>query len=118
MPVTLPGIVHRFEAGHTMRLVVSSTDQAFALPAEPAVYSVGLAAGSRGRPADLAVPAGRAAATQADAGTSRWWVLLGVLAGLAAARLGASRCCGAGAAAAGSRPSSPTARTCRCASRA
>ena len=27
--VTLPGIVHRFEAGHTMRLVVSSTDQAY-----------------------------------------------------------------------------------------
>ena len=44
--MTLPGIVHRFEAGHTMRLVVSSTDQAFALPAESAVYSVALAGGS------------------------------------------------------------------------
>src|SRR3712207_9029761 len=43
--VTLPGIVHRFEAGHTMRVVVSSTDQAFALPAEAAVYSVALAEG-------------------------------------------------------------------------
>jgi ABC-2 type transport system ATP-binding protein len=75
VPVTLPGIVHRFEAGHTMRLVVSTTDQGFALPAEPAVYSVGLAPGSVG----LAVPevGGR---TQADAGTSRWWLLLGVVA--------------------------------------
>ncbi|TFV90612.1 alpha/beta fold hydrolase [Blastococcus sp. CT_GayMR16] len=75
--ITLPGIVHRFEAGHTMRLVVSSTDQGFALPAEPGVYSVALAGDSVG----LAVPevGGR---TEADAGTSRWWVLLGVLAGL------------------------------------
>jgi len=74
--VTLPGIVHRFEAGHTMRLVVSTTDQAFALPAESAVYSVALAG-----PADVAVPQveGR---TQADTGSSRWWVLLGVLVGL------------------------------------
>jgi ABC-2 type transport system ATP-binding protein len=77
VPVTLPGIVHRFEAGHTMRLVVSSTDQAFALPASSAVYSVALA----GTDTALAVPEveGR---TQADTGSSRWWVLLGVLAGL------------------------------------
>ena len=76
--VTLPGIVHRFEAGHRMRLVVSSTDQAFALPAEAAVYSVLLADGA----AELAVPevTGR---TLGDAGVSRWWLLLGVLAGLA-----------------------------------
>jgi ABC-2 type transport system ATP-binding protein len=74
--VTLPGIVHRFEAGHTMRLVVSSTDQAYALPAESAVYSVALAGGS-----DVAVPQveGR---TQADTGSSRWWVLLAVVVGL------------------------------------
>jgi ABC-2 type transport system ATP-binding protein len=80
--VTLPGIVHRFEAGHTMRLVVSSTDQAFALPAESAVYSVALAGGGVGAgTADLAVPQvdGR---TQTDTGSSRWWVLLAVVAGL------------------------------------
>jgi ABC-2 type transport system ATP-binding protein len=77
--VTLPGIVHRFEAGHTMRVVVSSTDQAFALPAEAAVYSVALAGG--GDAAALAVPEvdGR---TEAADGTSRWWVLLGVVAAL------------------------------------
>jgi ABC-2 type transport system ATP-binding protein len=77
VPVTLPGIVHRFEAGHTMRLVVSSTDQAFALPAESAVYSVALAGGA----ADLAVPQVDGT-TQADTGSSRWWVLLAVVAGL------------------------------------
>ncbi|HEX2074658.1 MAG TPA: alpha/beta fold hydrolase, partial [Geodermatophilus sp.] len=80
--VTLPGIVHRFEAGHTMRLVVSSTDQAYALPAQPAVYSVALASGAgNGDGGALAVPRvdGRA---QSDTGTSPWWVLLGVLAGL------------------------------------
>ncbi len=77
--VTLPGIVHRFEAGHTMRVVVSSTDQAFALPAEAAVYSVALAGG--GDTAALAVPevGGR---TEATGGTSRWWVLLGVVVAL------------------------------------
>ena len=80
--VTLPGIVHRFEAGHTMRLVVSSTDQAFALPAESAVYSVALAGGdlSAGS-ADLAVPQVDGV-TQADSSSARWWVLLAVLAGL------------------------------------
>ncbi|SHN71553.1 ABC-2 type transport system ATP-binding protein [Geodermatophilus obscurus] len=77
--VTLPGIVHRFEAGHTMRVVVSTTDQAFALPAEAAVYSVALAAG--GDAAALAVPQvdGR---TEDPSGTSRWWVLLGVVVAL------------------------------------
>ena len=76
--VTLPGIVHRFEAGHTMRVVVSSTDQAFALPAEASVYSVGLADGDA---AVLAAPVVGGEAENAG-GTSRWWILLGVLAGL------------------------------------
>jgi ABC-2 type transport system ATP-binding protein len=81
--ITLPGIVHRFEAGHTMRLVVSSTDQAYALPAESAVYSVALAGGSLAEgAADLALPQveGR---TETASGSSQWWVLLGVVAGLA-----------------------------------
>jgi ABC-2 type transport system ATP-binding protein len=77
--VTLPGIVHRFEAGHTMRLVVSSTDQAFALPAESAVYSVALgASGSGAGSTALAVPEA-GGSTQADTSTSRWWVLLAVV---------------------------------------
>ncbi|WP_029430985.1 alpha/beta fold hydrolase [Blastococcus sp. URHD0036] len=77
--VTLPGIVHRFEVGHILRVLVSTTDQAFALPAEPAVYSVALADGDG---AVLAVPEvdGTPVGTS---GSARWWVLLGVLAALA-----------------------------------
>ncbi|WP_243469639.1 alpha/beta fold hydrolase [Klenkia marina] len=75
--VTLPGIVHRFEAGHTMRVLVSSTDQAFAAPAESSVYAVGLADG-----AALGAPTVEGS-VQSTAGASRWWVLLGVLAALA-----------------------------------
>jgi ABC-2 type transport system ATP-binding protein len=75
--VTLPGIVHRFEVGHTMRLLVSSTDQAFALPATAAVDAVGLAAGT-----SLAVPE-VPGSTQATAGATRWWVLVGGLVALA-----------------------------------
>ncbi|HYO37603.1 MAG TPA: ATP-binding cassette domain-containing protein, partial [Geodermatophilus sp.] len=82
--VTLPGIVHRFEAGHTMRVVVSSTDQAFALPAEAGVYSVALAGEGDGG-TTLAVPTVTGEA-RAEGGTSRWWYLLGavVLLGLLA----------------------------------
>jgi ABC-2 type transport system ATP-binding protein len=77
VPVTLPGIVHRFEAGHSVRLLVSSTDQAFALPAGAAVYSVGLAAG------DPSVSVPQAPGTViGTGGAARWWVLLGVLVAL------------------------------------
>ncbi|WP_110944450.1 CocE/NonD family hydrolase [Streptomyces niger] len=41
--VRLPAVDHEFAAGHRMRLVVSATDMAYASPAEPAVYQVGLA---------------------------------------------------------------------------
>jgi ABC-2 type transport system ATP-binding protein len=76
VPVTLPAIVHRFEVGHTLQVLVSTTDQGFALPAQSSVYSVGLAEGT-----SLAVPE-VAGSVQAAAGSARWWVLLGVLAGL------------------------------------
>ncbi|SDC45653.1 ABC-2 type transport system ATP-binding protein [Geodermatophilus telluris] len=78
--VTLPGIVHRFEAGHTMRVVVSSTDQAFALPAESTVYSVAPAGADDGG-AVLAVPTVEGQ-PQADGGTSRWWWLLAAVVAL------------------------------------
>ncbi|SEK46756.1 ABC-2 type transport system ATP-binding protein [Blastococcus sp. DSM 46786] len=84
--VTLPGIVHRFETGHTMRVLVSSTDQAYALPDEAAVYSVGLA--SDVAPNGVAAGETTLAAPEVDGrsesatGTSRWWVLLAVLAAL------------------------------------
>jgi len=75
--VTLPGIVHRFETGHRMQVVVSSTDQGYALPAEPAVYT--LAPGDDG--AVLSVPAVDGV-VQADSGATRWWVLLAAVLGL------------------------------------
>ncbi|MPQ98209.1 alpha/beta fold hydrolase [Modestobacter sp. I12A-02628] len=72
--VTLPAIDHRFEAGHRVRLVVSSTDQAYALPADAAVYTVGVA-----DPASaLSVPQVQGEG-EPVAGSSRWFVLLGVV---------------------------------------
>jgi ABC-2 type transport system ATP-binding protein len=44
--VTLPGIVRPIESGHSLQLVVSTTDQAYASPADPAVYQVSLASGA------------------------------------------------------------------------
>jgi ABC-2 type transport system ATP-binding protein len=44
--VTLPAIVHQFQAGHLIRITVASADQAYLTPVEPAVYTVGLASTS------------------------------------------------------------------------
>nr|WP_228046870.1 alpha/beta fold hydrolase [Saccharopolyspora sp. HNM0983] len=44
--VLLPGVVHPVEAGHRIELAVSSTDQAHALPEEPAVHRIGAAPGA------------------------------------------------------------------------
>ncbi|MQA27069.1 MAG: ATP-binding cassette domain-containing protein, partial [Micromonosporaceae bacterium] len=43
-PVTvkLPAIVHRFEAGHRLLVVAATSDQAYAAPPEPTVYTVAL----------------------------------------------------------------------------
>ena len=38
--VTLPGIVRRIDAGHSVRVVVSASDQAYLTPAAPATYTV------------------------------------------------------------------------------
>ena len=75
--VTLPASVHRCEVGHTLRLLVSTTDQGFALPATAAVGTVGLAQGTA-----LSVPE-VSGSVQTTAGAIRWWVLLAVLAVLA-----------------------------------
>ena len=40
--VTLPAVVHRFEAGHRVRITVATADQAYASPAEPTVYKVAI----------------------------------------------------------------------------
>ncbi|MGW1077936.1 alpha/beta fold hydrolase [Streptomyces sp. NPDC002537] len=40
--VRLPAIDHTFESGHRMRLVLATTDLAYASPAQPATYTVAL----------------------------------------------------------------------------
>ncbi len=41
--VTLPPIVHNFQAGHYLRITVATSDQAYATPAAPALYQVAVA---------------------------------------------------------------------------
>ena len=41
--VTLPAIVRRIDSGHTVRIVVATSDQAFLTPPTPAVYTVAVA---------------------------------------------------------------------------
>ncbi|MCT9929605.1 alpha/beta fold hydrolase [Planotetraspora sp. A-T 1434] len=55
--VTLPAIDRRFDAGHRLRLVVSTTDLGYATPAAPAVYRIGLASPGLTLPADPALDA-------------------------------------------------------------
>ncbi|MFD2077952.1 ABC-2 type transport system ATP-binding protein [Actinopolymorpha cephalotaxi] len=70
--VTLPGIVHRFPAGHRLRVTLATTDQAYAGPAQPQVYTVGLAPGS-----GIQLP--QVAAFTATDSTGPWVVLLGAV---------------------------------------
>ncbi|WP_298178218.1 alpha/beta fold hydrolase [Saccharomonospora sp.] len=44
--VTLPGIVRPVEAGHSLQLTVTTTDQAYVTPTEPAAYRISLAGDS------------------------------------------------------------------------
>jgi len=49
--VTLPGVVRPIDSGHSLRLVVGTTDQAYSVPSQPGVFRIGIAPG-----AALAVP--------------------------------------------------------------
>ncbi|GAA4916121.1 ABC-2 type transport system ATP-binding protein [Stackebrandtia albiflava] len=40
--VTLPGIVHRLEPGHHLRIVVATADQSYAGPVEPVEYTIAM----------------------------------------------------------------------------
>jgi ABC-2 type transport system ATP-binding protein len=74
--VTLPAIARRIEAGHTLRVTVATSDQAYATPPEPAVHTVAVDG-----PVRLPTVAGTPLASPEAA----WrWVLAGLLAGLAA----------------------------------
>ncbi|TYC06813.1 alpha/beta fold hydrolase [Micromonospora sp. WP24] len=73
--VTLPAIVRRFESGHRLRVVVATSDQAYASPAEPVVYTV--AAGD----APVALPA--VAGEPIPTAAAVWrWVLVALLAAI------------------------------------
>ncbi|MFY9219344.1 MAG: alpha/beta fold hydrolase [Candidatus Nanopelagicales bacterium] len=69
--IELPTIVTEWAAGDRLALTVSTTDQGFAMPPGPAVYSIGLAAPS------LTIP--NVATTAASGGVATWWWLLGAL---------------------------------------
>ncbi|HXM54838.1 MAG TPA: alpha/beta fold hydrolase [Candidatus Dormibacteraeota bacterium] len=79
--VTLPAIVHEFQRGHRLAVVVATSDQAYATPPEPAVYTV-----AAGPAVTLpAVPAEPIASPNAV-----WrWVLAGLAAALALGLAGA-----------------------------
>lgn len=74
--VTLPAIARRIEAGHTLRVTVATTDQAYATPREPAVYTVAV---------DGPVTVPTVAGEPIPSPELVWrWVLAGLLAALAA----------------------------------
>ena len=77
--VALPSVAHQVPVGHRLRLVVSSTDQAYAVPTRATGYTVALAAGS-----GLALPR-LAADVQAADRLRVPWVLALVVALLALA---------------------------------
>ncbi|MGA8116360.1 MAG: ATP-binding cassette domain-containing protein, partial [Actinocatenispora sp.] len=70
--VTLPGMVHRFATGHRIEIVVDSADRAYAGPAAPATYTVGLAGGTVRLPVVAAQPL-------TDPAGVWYWVLLAVV---------------------------------------
>ncbi|HZC27832.1 MAG TPA: ATP-binding cassette domain-containing protein, partial [Actinopolymorphaceae bacterium] len=59
--VTLPGMVHRFQPGHRLRVTVATADQSYAGPNEPQVYVASLAGGGVRLPQVEAVTAGDSA---------------------------------------------------------
>ncbi|WP_078662589.1 alpha/beta fold hydrolase [Streptomyces bicolor] len=66
--ISLPAVDHRFEAGHRLRIVVSSTDLGFASPADPATYRI--------RAGHLTVPTAAALSVTESAGVPWWtWAL-------------------------------------------
>jgi ABC-2 type transport system ATP-binding protein len=86
--VTLPAIVRRIEAGHRVKIVVATSDQAYTTPVQPTVYTVGIGASGTDAAVTLPVVAGTPIANP----QAVWrYALIGLLAavaiGLAAALL-------------------------------
>lgn len=76
IPITLAPMVHRVEVGYQLRLVLSTTDQGYASPTDPAVYTVAV-----GPEAALRVP--DVSAEVSDASGPPWWTFWVVAGGLA-----------------------------------
>ena len=72
--VTLPAIVHQFQAGHRLLVVAATSDQAYASPPRPAVYTVAVD-GAVDLPSVRGEPI-------ASPGVLWWWALAGVVAAL------------------------------------
>ncbi|WP_431882767.1 alpha/beta fold hydrolase [Micromonospora gifhornensis] len=72
--VTLPAIVHRVEAGHRLRLVLATSDQAYTTPVEPTVYQVAATG-------PVSLPAVDAEPIPTEAVLWRW-ILVGLLAAI------------------------------------
>jgi ABC-2 type transport system ATP-binding protein len=73
--VTLPTIVRRIDPGHRMRVVVATSDQAYATPPQPTVYTVALASDRLHLPTVEGEPIATPAAI--------WrWVLAGLVAAI------------------------------------
>jgi len=77
--IALPAIDYDFSAGHRLRLVLTTTDYAYATPASPAVYRVALAGPGVIMPSDPAL-------TVVNSGVP-WWVWAAPAAALVAAAL-------------------------------
>ncbi len=75
--VTLPAIDRRFDAGHRLRVVVTTTDMGYATPAKPAAYRVGLAGDTLSLPGD--------ASLTAPATGPAWWTWAAPLAAIVVA---------------------------------
>ncbi|MEV4612855.1 alpha/beta fold hydrolase [Kitasatospora sp. NPDC049258] len=78
--ITLPAVDHTFESGHRLRLVLASTDLAYASPGESATYRVAAAG-------PLTVPTVDALRTEAAPLPTRTWLLPLLALGAAAALL-------------------------------
>ena len=75
--VALPAMDYRFAAGHRLRLVLTTTDFAYATPASPATYLVSLAGSGLSVPTDPALTVHSSAVP--------WWVWAAPIAALVAA---------------------------------
>jgi ABC-2 type transport system ATP-binding protein len=75
--VTLPAIVHEFQAGHRLLVIAATSDQAYATPPAPTVYTVAVDGAI-----DLPTVRGEPIASP---GVVWWWALAGLVAALAVA---------------------------------